>query len=149
MHSRPACRCTYTNPMHAITIAGGEGQRLRPYTEDRPKPMVPVGGKPILEHQVDWLRDNGVTHVVVACGYMHEVIEDYFGDGRPVSASDVLLDRAQRRWAVAARSNRPTSRVPGDAPFVIATNGDNINAQPLAPDDPCSTSARAPSRRCC
>jgi NDP-sugar pyrophosphorylase family protein len=118
--------------MHAITIAGGEGQRLRPYTDDRPKPMVPVGGKPILEHQIDWLRDNGVTHVVVACGYMHEVIEDYFGDG---SGFGVRLSYSIEHTPLGRGGalKQAYQQIPGDAPYVIATNGDNINTQPLAP----------------
>jgi len=118
--------------MHAITIAGGEGQRLRPYTEDRPKPMVPVGGKPILEHQVDWLRDSGVTHLVVACGYMHDVIEDYFGDGSRlgVHLSYSIEETPLGRGGALKQAYR---QVPPGQPHVIATNGDNINTQPLAP----------------
>jgi NDP-sugar pyrophosphorylase family protein len=118
--------------MYAITIAGGEGQRLRPYTEDRPKPMVPVGGKPILEHQVDWLRENGVTHLVVACGYMHEVVEDYFGDGGAfgVRMSYSIEETPLGRGGALKQAYR---QVPRDEPFVIATNGDNINTQPLGP----------------
>jgi len=52
--------------MHALVIAGGEGQRLRPLTDDRPKGMVPVAGKPILQHQLEWLRSNGLRHAVIA-----------------------------------------------------------------------------------
>jgi NDP-sugar pyrophosphorylase family protein len=118
--------------MHAITIAGGEGQRLRPYTEDRPKPMVPVGGKPILEHQVEWLRNNGVSHVVVACGYMHEVIEDYFGDGSQwgVRISYSVEESPLGRGGALKQAYQ---RVDDKQGLVIATNGDNINTQPLAP----------------
>jgi len=65
----------------AIILAGGKGQRLRPYTDDRPKGMVEVLGMPILEYQVRWLHANGVTGVLFSCGYRHEVIRDYFGDG--------------------------------------------------------------------
>ena len=122
----------YAGHMYAMTIAGGEGQRLRPYTEDRPKPMVPVGGKPILEHQVDWLRQNGVTHLVVACGYMHEVIEDYFGDGSAfgISMTYSIEETPLGRGGALKQAYR---QVPRDEPFVVATNGDNINTQPLAP----------------
>lgn len=67
--------------MQAIILAGGRGERLRPYTEDRPKPMVEILGIPILGYQVQWLRMQGITDIVVACGYRHEVIQDYFGDG--------------------------------------------------------------------
>jgi len=67
--------------MHAIILAGGKGERLRPMTDHKPKPMVEVAGKPILEYQVEWLRAEGVTSVAVSCGYRHEVIQQYFGNG--------------------------------------------------------------------
>jgi mannose-1-phosphate guanylyltransferase len=64
-----------------VVLAGGLGTRLRPYTLFLPKPMLPVGPKPILEHIVDWLKANGVGDIVVATGYLGRVIEQYFGDG--------------------------------------------------------------------
>src|SRR3989442_14811101 len=67
--------------MHALVIAGGEGQRLRPLTDDRPKGMVPVAGKPLLHHQLEWLRSNGAQHPVIACGYRYDGIEEDFEDG--------------------------------------------------------------------
>jgi len=67
--------------MQAIILAGGKGERLRPYTQDRPKPMVEILGIPILGYQIQWLRMQGITDIIVACGYRHEVIQDYFGDG--------------------------------------------------------------------
>ncbi|MBI4279497.1 MAG: nucleotidyltransferase family protein [Armatimonadetes bacterium] len=68
-------------PVHAIILAGGKGERLRPFTEDRPKPMVEVLGIPILGYQIQWLQAQGVTDIVIACGYRHQVIQDYFDDG--------------------------------------------------------------------
>ena len=118
--------------MYAIIIAGGKGERLRPLTSDRPKHMVLLGDKPILEYQIEWLKKNGVTDVVVAVGHLHHVIEDYFADGS--------------RWGVRiaySLEKEPLGRggalklayreVPPSEPFVIATNGDNVNTQPLAP----------------
>lgn len=67
--------------MQAIILAGGKGERLRPFTEDRPKPMVEILGVPILGYQLQWLQSQGITDLIVACGYRHEVIEDYFGRG--------------------------------------------------------------------
>jgi NDP-sugar pyrophosphorylase family protein len=67
--------------MEAIILAGGKGERLRPFTEDRPKPMVEILGIPILGYQIRWLVGQGVTDVVIACGYRHEVIQGYFDDG--------------------------------------------------------------------
>ena len=67
--------------MHAIVLAGGKGERLRPFTEDRPKPMVEIMGIPILSYQLQWLQGQGVRDVVISCGYRHDVIESYFGTG--------------------------------------------------------------------
>ena len=118
--------------MHALIIAGGEGQRLRPLTDDRPKGMVPVAGKPILEHQLDWLRDNGVAHAVLACGYRHDVIEEYFGDGSRFGL-DIGYSIEHTPLGRGGALKRAFQQVPSDVSFVIATNGDNINTQPLAP----------------
>ena len=74
--------------MYALIIAGGRGERLRPITDAIPKPMVPVAGKPILEHQINWLRHAGVTDIVLLVGHLSAAIEEYFGDG---SKFDVRL----------------------------------------------------------
>jgi len=118
--------------MYALIIAGGEGQRLRPLTDDRPKGMVAVAGKPILQHQVEWLRDNGVTHAVLACGYRNDVIQDYFGDGSRFGISVTYSIEASPlgRGGALKLAYR---QVPADDAIVIATNGDNIHTQPLAP----------------
>ncbi|MCA1838976.1 MAG: nucleotidyltransferase family protein, partial [Actinobacteria bacterium] len=65
----------------AIILAGGQATRMRPYTDDRPKAMVEVAGAPIIEHQIGWLRDNGVKRLVVSCGYKAEVIQEHISDG--------------------------------------------------------------------
>jgi len=118
--------------MQAIIIAGGEGQRLRPLTDDRPKGMVALGGKPILQHQVEWLRDNGVTQAVLACGYLHEVIQDYFGDGSQLGLS-VLYSIEYTPLGRGGALKQAYRQLPDPAGIVIATNGDNVNTQPLAP----------------
>ncbi len=67
--------------MKAVVMAGGEGSRLRPLTVTRPKPMVPVVGRPVMEHILNLLKTHGITDVVVTVQYMASAIEDYFGDG--------------------------------------------------------------------
>jgi bifunctional UDP-N-acetylglucosamine pyrophosphorylase/glucosamine-1-phosphate N-acetyltransferase len=67
--------------MKAVVLAAGEGVRLQPLTLTRPKHMVKVGGKPILEHCLEALKTCGVTEAIVVVHYMAEVIRDYFGDG--------------------------------------------------------------------
>ncbi len=65
----------------AIILAGGKGERLRPYTNDRPKVMVEVAGKPILAWQVEWLKSQGIGKFVFTVSYKYEVVQRYFGDG--------------------------------------------------------------------
>ncbi|HSB46965.1 MAG TPA: nucleotidyltransferase family protein [Candidatus Bilamarchaeum sp.] len=67
--------------MKAFILAGGEGTRLRPYTYNTPKPMLMLGGKPILQYVVENLRRAGIKDVVLTIGYKHEQFESYFGDG--------------------------------------------------------------------
>jgi mannose-1-phosphate guanylyltransferase/phosphomannomutase len=65
----------------AVVMAGGEGSRLRPLTIRRPKPMVPIAGKPVMEHILNLLKRHGITEVVVTVQYLASNIEDYFGNG--------------------------------------------------------------------
>ena len=67
--------------MKAVVMAGGEGTRLRPLTSNQPKPMVPIVGKPCIEHILDLLRRHGMTEVVVTLAFMPQAIRTYFGDG--------------------------------------------------------------------
>ena len=68
--------------MKAVILAGGLGTRLQPYTTFLPKPMLPLGEKPILEHLIDWARKNGIKSVVLCVSYLRKTIEDYFEDGK-------------------------------------------------------------------
>ncbi|MDE2590050.1 MAG: nucleotidyltransferase family protein [Patescibacteria group bacterium] len=67
--------------MQAIILVGGLGTRLRDVINDRPKPMAPVNGKPFLEYQVEFLKNNGIREIVFSTGYMSEKIEEHFGTG--------------------------------------------------------------------
>ena len=63
--------------MKAVVMAGGEGSRLRPLTVTRPKPMVPIVGRPVMEHILNLLKGHGITEVVVTVQYMASAIEDF------------------------------------------------------------------------
>src|SRR5436190_12626164 len=67
--------------MRAVVMAGGEGSRLRPLTSQRPKPLVPVAGRPIMEHILLLLRRHQVREVVATVQYLGAYIRNYFGDG--------------------------------------------------------------------
>ena len=67
--------------MKAVVMAGGEGTRLRPLTSNQPKPMVPVVGKPCMEHIIELLRTHGFEDVVITVAFLPQAIRSYFGDG--------------------------------------------------------------------
>ena len=73
--------------MKAVVMAGGEGTRLRPLTSNQPKPMVPVVGKPCMEHILDLLRKHGIDEVIVTLAFMPQAIRSYFGDGESLGLS--------------------------------------------------------------
>lgn len=68
-------------PVKAMLLAAGSGTRLRPLTERVPKCMVPVWGKPVLQHNIEWLARHGVTDLVINLCHLPEVVMDHLGDG--------------------------------------------------------------------
>jgi NDP-sugar pyrophosphorylase family protein len=109
---------------HAIILAGGKGERLRPYTDDRPKPMIPVLGNPLLAYQLRWLRHFGINRVTLCCGYLHEVIRSYFGNGTKYGVTiDYVLEQEPlgRGGAIRHAIEENGIRQP-----VLAMNGDMI-----------------------
>lgn len=67
--------------MQALILAGGHGKRLKPYTDEKPKPMLEVAGRPIIGWQLDWLKRSGISNIVISAGYHKEKIIDYIGSG--------------------------------------------------------------------
>lgn len=68
--------------MKVVIMAGGKGTRIASVMSDVPKPMIPIAGKPLLEWQIECLRSQGLTDVTLVIGYLGNVIEEYFGDGK-------------------------------------------------------------------
>lgn len=111
----PAAR---DNPF--VVMAGGFGKRLRPYTQDVPKPMVEVAGKPMLEHILERAKLEGFCNFVISVHYLGEVIERYFGDGSRLGIHIEYLHEERplgTAGALAFLDPRPA------LPFVV-TNGD-------------------------
>ena len=67
--------------MKAVILTAGEGTRMRPLTTTRPKTMLITGGKPLIQYNIESLRDAGIKDITLVVGYKKEVIEEYFGDG--------------------------------------------------------------------
>jgi mannose-1-phosphate guanylyltransferase len=70
-----------------VILAGGLGTRLLPLTKNTPKPMLPLGKKPILEHLIYWNKKNGVKSIILCVSHLRKTIENYFGDGKRFGVS--------------------------------------------------------------
>ena len=105
-----------------VIMAGGKGTRLMPHTENCPKPMVLVAGKPMLQHIIERSQQEGFNHFVLAINYLGHMIEEYFGDGSRFGVEIDYLREQTSLGTVGALSllaHRP------EASFVV-TNGDVI-----------------------
>lgn len=67
-------------PLDAVLMAGGKGVRMRPLTLTTPKPLLPVGGRPIIDHNVDLFRRFGIDNIFATVNYLHELIEEHFSE---------------------------------------------------------------------
>ena len=105
-----------------VIMAGGMGTRLRPHTENCPKPLLPVAGKPMLEHIIEHAKLEGFSHFVLAVHYLGHMIEDHFGNGERLGVQiDYLREQSPLGTAGALGLLNPRP----DAAFVV-TNGDVI-----------------------
>lgn len=101
----------------ALILAAGEGTRLRPLTLDRPKPMLPIGGKPLLEHTIEWLRRYGIEQVSINTHYCPDVIVNHLGDG---SAWNVRITYSHEDAILGtAGAVRKLETFLNDGPFVV------------------------------
>lgn len=103
-----------------VIMAGGMGMRLRPHTEACPKPLLPVGGKPMLEHIITRARDEGFSRFILAVHYLGHMIEDYFGDG---SSWGVEIDYLREAKPLGTAGAIGLLQSLPEAPFIVS-NGD-------------------------
>ena len=107
-------------PNVMVIMAGGRGTRLRPHTENCPKPLLPVGDKPMLEHIIERAKAEGFDRFVLAIHYLGHMIEEHFGDGRRWQVRiEYLREQEPLGTAGALGLLRPRP----DTPFLV-TNGD-------------------------
>jgi mannose-1-phosphate guanylyltransferase len=109
--------------MKAVILAGGLGTRLQPYTFFIPKPMLPLGNKPLLEYIIEWVKNaGGIDNIVVCVSYLHRTIEDYFEDG---ARFGVGIEYARSERPVATAGQLKTAEKLLDEPFVCVY-GDSV-----------------------
>jgi dTDP-glucose pyrophosphorylase len=106
-------------PLQAVIMAGGEGIRLRPLTEDTPKPLLPVGDRPLMELLIEQLRNSGIQQINVSTRYLSDKIKEHFGDGASlgVELNYVTEDRPLGTAGALGLMNKP------DSPLLVI-NGD-------------------------
>lgn len=110
-----------SNPF--VIMAGGQGVRLRPHTENCPKPMLLVAGRPILEHILERAKREGFQNFVFAVGYLGHIVEDYFGDGSRFGVSiEYLRERQPLGTAGALSLLAMRHKTPA-----LVTNGDVLS----------------------
>ncbi|MET1160165.1 MAG: nucleotidyltransferase family protein [Thermoprotei archaeon] len=116
--------------MLAAILAGGFGKRLRPYTEETPKPLINVADRPILEWQIEWLKKYGVKEFVLLVGYRKEKIIEYIGSGSKLGVRVTYVVEDEPLGTGGAIKNAEHILNKTDAFFVL--NGDIItNLNPL------------------
>lgn len=111
-----------TRPNLMVIMAGGMGTRLRPHTENCPKPMLLIAGKPMLEHIIERAKLEGFNHFVLAIHYLGQMIEDCFGNGERLG---VKIDYLREQFPLGTAGALGLLNPRPDAPFVV-TNGDVI-----------------------
>jgi len=114
--------------MKAAIIAGGFGKRLRPLTLEKPKPLVEVAGKPIIQWQIEWFKRYGVDTIVVLTGYLREKLIEFLGSGQKLGVNVVYVVEDEPLGTAGAIKN--AEGVLSDSVF-LAVNGDIITNIPL------------------
>jgi NDP-sugar pyrophosphorylase family protein len=105
-----------------VIMAGGRGSRLYPKTENCPKPLLQISGKPILEHVINRAKTQGFSRFVISIHYLGEMIEEYFGDGKSFGVTIEYLREEAPLGTAGGLGSLTTSP---DIPFIV-TNGDVI-----------------------
>lgn len=83
--------------MKVVIMAGGKGTRISSVASDIPKPMIKIEGKPVLEHELECLRDQGFTDIIITVSHLGNIIMDYFGDDQFWKQSVSVLLRICRK----------------------------------------------------
>lgn len=107
---------------YAVIMAGGKGKRLKPITENIPKPMIKVGNKPILENIINYLKESSIVNIYISLNYKTEIIEKYFKDGSTFGVNITYLKEKKELGTAGALTLLP--EIPSSPLLII--NGDVI-----------------------
>jgi|TARA_B110000902_G_scaffold267043_1_gene357783 MurNAc alpha-1-phosphate uridylyltransferase len=115
--------------MRAMILAAGRGKRLRPLTDEKPKPLIEVGGKPLIVHHIDALVAAGVTELVINVAWLGQQIIDYLGDGATFGAS--IQYSVEEQALDTGGGIFQALPMLGEAPFIVV-NADVWSDYPVA-----------------
>jgi len=101
--------------MELLILSGGLGKRLRPFTIETPKPLIPVLNKPVIQYQLDFFKRHGIGDIILCSGYKHEVFEKKY--------PDLIHSVEKKPLGTAGAIKNAEKHITGD---FIVTNGDNI-----------------------
>lgn len=123
---------TFQSSTKAILLVGGKGTRLAPLTNQIPKPMLKVAGKPVTEHQIVKAREAGIEEIVLATSYMAEVFEPYFGDGSKFGISIKYAVEEVPLGTGGAIANAAQMLELREGESVVVFNGDVLSSHDLS-----------------
>lgn len=112
-----------SNLRSAYILAGGKGERLRPLTLRKPKPLLKIGDKPILQHQIEWLKSYGIEDFTISIGYLAHLVKNYFGDGEDL---DVRISYINEEKPMGTGGSLPAYLQDKPAHTFVMLNGDNF-----------------------
>ncbi len=107
----------------AFILAGGKGTRLRPITYEIPKPMVPIKGRPLLEHTLDLLKKYDIRDIIISIGFLGHKIKEHFGNGSKFGVKITYVEEDSPRGTAGAL--RLAKELLSDGDFIMI-NGDNL-----------------------
>ena len=111
--------------VQCVILAGGLATRMRPLTDVRPKALLPVAGRPFIDHQLEWLARHGVTHVVLSIGYKGGMLRDHVGDGAHFGLAVAYVDEGENLRGTAGALRLALARGVLEEAFLV-TYGDSF-----------------------
>lgn len=132
--------------MKAVILAGGYGKRLRPLTDDKPKPLIEIAGKPIIEWQIEWLKSFGVNSFIILAGYKKEVLTEWITTNKKRLGVECLISTEDEPLGTGGAIYQVKSFLNED---FIAVNGDiltNLDVRELQTNEGIASIALVPLR---
>lgn len=101
-----------------LILTGGEGVKLRPFTYEMPKALLPIHNKPLLQHTIEFMAQNGFKDIIISVGHLGEKIKSYFKDGSGFGVNITYIDQNKKEIGTAQPLIQAKKMI-GDSPFVL------------------------------